>query len=203
MNRVKMITLLMIIGALLSACGTTEDNTVSGNSMTVAEEIALGVSEDIIPVEATVAIELQLQIPDKFRASKSNTENNKTFVSENVDDNSYICYIRQEKDERADYSKLTEENYREALEQQLETEVNISSIEQSELNGYEETILNLTYSRNNVNYEVRECIFITERYLFTVVYAMDTKVNWRKQFDQSMDSIALESTLSLMKNGEE
>lgn len=185
---------------ILTGCGkVNEEESISENGITVAEEIASGVSENVIPIEATVAIELKFDVPSRFRASKSNTENNQTYVSENDNDNSYICYIRQDKDRDMDYTKLTEDDFRVALEQQLETQVQIISTELKQINGYDETVITLTYTRDDVKYNVTECIFITEKYLFTVVYAMDNTASWGRDFENSRNSIVLESTLTQME----
>ena len=203
MKRLTAILLLMTLTLGLTACTSKEPETASENIMTVADEFAEGVSEDVIPIEATMAIELKFDVPSQFRASKSNTDYNETYVSENVNDNSYICYIRQDKDDLADYKLLTEEDYKKAIEQQLDTEITINSMEHANYDEYDKTILDLTYTRNNVKYEVTEFIFITEKYLFTVVYAMDSNAYWQKEFQQSMESIKIENTISLMESENE
>ena len=203
MKRFTAILILLTVTIGLTACGKKEPETASENTMTVADEFAEGVSEDVVPIEATMAITLTFDVPQQFRPSKSNTDNNETYVSENVNDNSYICYIRQDKDNLADYKLLTEEDYKKAIEQQLDTEITINSMEQTNYDAYDETILDLTYTRNNVKYEVTEFIFITEKYLFTVVYAMDSNAYWQREFQQSMESIKIENTISLMESEEE
>lgn len=188
---------LVLAGCILTGCA--KEQTISENGISVAEEIAEGVSENVIPQEAKVMVRLTFDVPSRFRPAQGNTELKQAYVSENPNDNSYISYIRQDRDVEVDYSVLTKEDYQKALESQLQTQVQMQSSETRTIEGYEELTLQFTYTLDEVKYHVTECIFFTEKYIFTIVYAMDNNASWSRDFQNSRNSIVLENTIHQME----
>ncbi|MGN0347030.1 MAG: hypothetical protein ACI4DU_07065 [Lachnospiraceae bacterium] len=192
---------LMFLCSGLLGCGQ-EQETVSDNYITMEEVLSGEVSENVIPVEAQIATVLTLDIPENFRASLDNTENKQTYVSEMAEDHSYICYLRTDCEEGIDYLQYSQEDYASALSADLGVDVTIDSLLRENEQGYEKLTITMHYTSEDISYETTEYIYFTERYNFSVVYAMDTRADWADRFMQSAETITLKNTVMMMEERE-
>lgn len=200
-SRVGIFALLLLCSGIIG-CGK-EQETVSDNYITMEEVLSGEVSENVIPVEAQIATVLTLDIPENFRASLDNTENNQTYVSEMAGDHSYICYLRTDSEEGINYLEYSQEDYEAALSEDLGLEVTIDSMSRENEQGYEKLTIAMHYTSGDISYETTEYIYYTERYIFSVVYAMDTRADWTNRFMQSAETITLKNTVMMMEEREE
>ena len=171
--------------------GQEEVPAVSGNTLSVAEEIAGGVSQNVIPAEAYEYYALEYQIPEGFVRTPDSTDTLDIYSSEQVNDYSYIIYMRQENDGSTDYRKLTEADYKASLDESLSANTVIESLEQTPGDGYMHAhiVFSSTDDRGKLN--LSEHIFITDKYIFEMVYAMDPVFDWKKAFADSEASLKL------------
>lgn len=192
---------IIVAGCLVLCACSTKDTTkenISGNgSMSVSEEIAAEVSENIIPEEAMEYIALSCSIPEGFSPTSESNDTQAIYVSDSLEDYSYITYTRQEVDATSDYTLLTQEDYQTALENRLATTVNMTSYASVQEEDYYLVSLGLTYEKDGKSYLAQEEIYVTDKYLFTMVFAEGSGGEWATQFAESMASLKLESIASM------
>ena len=103
MNKKGTILLSVVsICVLLVGCNSDgKETVVSENTVSVAEEIAGGVSENVIPQEALTYNGISFPIPEEFVEWEENTDTSRLYVSNVYEDYSFIYYersVRRESD---------------------------------------------------------------------------------------------------------
>ena len=188
---------ILVIGLALTmlcatGCETQEPGpAVSENALSVAQEIANGVSQNVIPAEALEYYTLAYTIPDGFVRNADSTDTLDVYFSEQVGDYSYITYMRQENDGSKDYSKLTGADYKAALDEALAVDTVIESIQRIPGDGNMHVKVLFSYTTESGKIEVAEHIFITDKYVFEMVYGRDPEFDWKKAFAESEGSLRL------------
>ncbi len=168
-----------------------EEPVVSENTVSVAEEIANGVSQNVIPAEALEYYTLDYKIPEGFVRTPDSTDLLDIYSSEQVGDYSYITYMRQENDGSKDYTNLTDEDYKASVDEALSVNSVIESIEKTPGDGNTHVNIRFSYTVEERKIEVSEHIFITDKYIFEMVYARDPEFDWKKAFMESEASLRL------------
>ena len=180
------------LAALLCGCeNTNEDPAVSVNTVSVAEEIANGVSENVIPAEALEYYALDYKIPEGFSRTQDSTDTLDIYASDTQNDYSYITYMRQENNGVTDYANLSDADYKAALDKALSVNTVIQSIEKTPGDGNMHVKVIFTYLSEHGKMEVAEHIFITDKYIFEMVYAKDPNNDWKKAFATSEAELRL------------
>ena len=191
--RKKAILFITIILAslILLACDNEKEKSVS--QMSISEEIAAGISEDVIPEEAYYYSSVSFEVPEGMTPDEDNTVTDGYYFAPNVDDLSFITYSRTDRKDGEDYDNLSEETFKGALESQLECSIDISDFSVNVEEGYTLYKVCASYSRNDVLYEFSEYIFVTDDYLFCVDYCLGGTSEMREQFEASERTLKLES----------
>lgn len=195
----KVLSLLMAVVTAISlvGCGaSTLGDQGAEVSLSLADELAAGVSEDVIPLEAKRYSSVYFEIPEGMKADEDNTDNECYYISEMIDDLSYITYIRQDNFDVDWYNDLTQEKYSQSFSSNVDTNVVIDSFEKSERDGYCRIEIAMKYKKAGVSFDVKEYIYVTDDFLFTVAYAMDVRHDWSSEFAASQGSLALKSVVN-------
>lgn len=192
----------MVLGTLLcSGCGLSGNNmSSSNNQLTVSEEIALEISENVVPVEAMEYSFLQYQIPYGFIAANDNNDHQATFVSEAEGDLSYICYIRQNREDGVNYMTMDTETFRSALSYNCGTDVTVDECTQEDLEEWDQVRVVYHYIVDGVSRKVWQYFFITDKYVFNMVYVQVGDANWESEYQTSAQSIVLQSIVGIEQN---
>lgn len=194
-NKYRVILLLMLCAAAVCACNKNE---TQNPPMTVSQEIAVGISENIIPAEAMEYSLLSYPVPAGFVAANDNTDMQAIYVSETPQDFSYISYIRQSNDHAADYMAMTAEDYKNMFVLSLETEINLEGCTQEEKEGWQQVDLILAYEKDGISYKTWQYFYITDKYIFSIAYAQAGDAVWEEAFlesaAQAMPKSIVEST---------
>lgn len=194
-NKYRVILLLMLCVAAVCAC---HKNNTQDPPMTVSQEIAAGISENIIPAEAMEYSLLSYPVPEGFAAANDNTDMQAVYVSEMQQDFSYISYIRQANDHAADYMAMTAEDYKNMFMLSLETEVDLERCTQEEKEGWQQVDLILSYEKDGISYKTWQYFYITDKYIFSIAYAQAGDAAWEQAFldsaAQAMPKSIVEST---------
>lgn len=189
------ILLLMLCAAAVCACNNNE---TQNPPMTVSQEIAVGISENIIPVEAMEYSLLSYPVPAGFVAANDNTDMEAFYLSETQQDFSYISYNRQPNDHAADYMAMTAEDYKNMLTLGLKTEIDLEGCTQEEKEGWQQVDLILSYEKEGISYKIWQYYYITEKYIFSITYAQAGDAVWEEAFlesaAQAMPKSIVEST---------
>lgn len=193
---VETVTILAMSILALTGCQQAQEGTASSDSISMADEIAQGVSEDAVPMEAKRYTTVSFTIPDGMVPDSSNTVNECYFISEKLDDLSYITYSRNDVFDADWYYNLTEDVYKESFSNNVDAQFNITSFVKSIREDYSRIVISMQYKREGIDFNVKEYIFVTENYLFTIVYAEDARNHWINQFNLSQASLTLESVIS-------
>ena len=109
-------TLLLITTLVMSltACGGKGGkSSVSGNTRSVSDEIAETKTEEIIPQEAKDYTSVSFNIPEGLQPDKDNNDYKQYYLSDSIDDLSYIAYSRTDKPEV--YNDLTQADFEESF----------------------------------------------------------------------------------------
>ena len=185
---------IILLLALTGCAGKDIDEGVS-----VLEEIQATSHEKTVPAEAYEYISLSYTIPDGFiRNDELSTEDADYYYSKDQGDYSYIMYSKKERDESKDYKNLTQSDYQAALNLSLGTSCTIEQFNMSEDdNGCLHVLFTAGYSDDHSTFKVREHCFITNRYVFQMVYGMDQSFNKMQAVLKSEESLQLESLASL------
>ena len=177
---------------LLSAgCEEEAEPVVSENTISVAEEIANGVSQNVIPAEALEYYALDYKIPEGFVRTPDSTSTLDIYSSEQPGDYSYITYMRVENDGSTDYANLTEADYKTSLDAALSVNTLIQGVEKNQGDGFLHVKVRFTYSGEHGKIEAAEHIFITDKYIFEMVYTRDSGSDWAKAFADSEAALRL------------
>ena len=188
---------IMVCGAavfviLLCGCGKEEENpVVSANTISVAEEIANGVSTNVIPAEALEYYALDYKIPEGFSRAPDSTDTMDIYASDTPNDYSYIAYMRQENNGATDYANLSDADYKASLDKALSVNTVIQSVEKTRGDGHMHVKVLFTYLNEHGKMEVTEHIFITDKYIFEMVYAKGPEADWKKAFAESEAELRL------------
>lgn len=189
----RLITIIMLL-ALTGCAGKDIDEGVS-----VLEEIQATSHQKTVPAEAYEYISLSYTIPDGFiRNDSLSTEDEDYYYSQDQGDYSYIMYSKKEKDASKDYKSLTESDYQAALNLSLGTSCTIEDFSANdEGNGCYHVLFTASYSDDHSTFKVREHCFITNKFVFQMVYGMDQSFNKMQAVLKSEESLQLESLASL------
>ncbi len=182
-----------VAALLLLAAGCEEEvePVVSENTISVAEEIANGVSQNVIPAEALEYYALDYKIPEGFVRTPDSTSTLDIYSSEQPGDYSYITYMRVENDGSTDYANLTEADYKTSLDAALSVNTLIQGVEKNQGDGFLHVKVRFTYSGEHGKIEAAEHIFITDKYIFEMVYTRDSGSDWAKAFADSEAALRL------------
>ena len=179
---------------LLLFVGCEKEDTepaVSVNTISVAEEIANGVSQNVIPAEALEYYALDYKIPEGFVRTPDSTSTLDIYSSEQPGDYSYITYMRLENDGSTDYANLTDADYKTSLDAALSVNTLIQGVEKTQGDGNLHVKVRFTYSGEHGKLEAAEHIFITDKYIFEMVYTRDSGSDWTKAFADSEATLKL------------
>ncbi|MCR4584284.1 MAG: hypothetical protein K5686_01035 [Lachnospiraceae bacterium] len=190
----KRVLLLIMLFGLTGCAGKDIDEGVS-----VLEEIQATSHQKTVPAEAYEYISLSYTIPDGFiRNDSLSTEDEDYYYSKDQGDYSYIMYSKKEKDQNKDYKSLSESDYQAALNLSLGTSCTIEDFSANdEGNGCYHVLFTAGYSDDHSTFKVREHCFITNKYVFQMVYGMDQSFNKMQAVLKSEESLQLESLASL------
>ncbi|MBR3307615.1 MAG: hypothetical protein IKI75_10260 [Lachnospiraceae bacterium] len=177
----KMLTVCAAALLLLTACGEKEEEeSVSSGGLTVAEEIASGVSEDVIPAEALEYYSLEYEVPEGFEEEPGGNMDSRLYVA-TEGDYSYMTYLRKDNPGK-DYRALQSDDYQNSLEQSLGTMVEITALDMSEEEDHYHVVIDAAYVEEDGEWHMREHIFVTEKYVFQMVYSADPHHDWQERF---------------------
>lgn len=194
-KRYHVILPMMLCLLVVCSCNRTE---TENPPMTVSQEIAAGISENIVPAEAMEYSLLSYPVPVGFVPASDNTDMQSIYVSETQQDFSYICYIRQSNDHTVDYMTMTAENYKNMLALSLETEVGLEGCTQEEKDGWQQVELILTYEKDGISFKTWQYYYVTDKYIFSITYAQAGDAAWENAFleaaAQTMPKSIVEST---------
>lgn len=188
---------MLLCGAAFTAillCGCEEKEeppVVSANTVSVAQEIANGVSANVIPAEALEYYALDYKIPEGFSRTPDSTDTLDIYASDTPNDYSYITYMRQENNGATDYANLSDADYKASLDKALSADTVIQSIEKTPGDGNMHVKVLFSYTNERGKMEVTEHIFITDKYIFEMVYAKDPEADWKKAFATSEAELRL------------
>lgn len=182
----------VLLTALLCGCQKEEEiPVVSANTVSVAQEIANGVSANVIPAEALEYYALDYNIPEGFSRTPDSTDTLDIYASDTPNDYSYITYMRQENNGATDYANLSDEAYKASLDKALSADTVIQSVEKKQGDGNMHVKVLFSYPNERGKMEVTEHIFITDKYIFEMVYAEDPEADWKKAFAESEAELRL------------
>lgn len=150
--------------------------------MTVSQEIAAGISENIIPAEAMEYSLLSYPVPAGFVPASDNTDMQAIYISETQQDFSHISYTRQANDHAADYMTMTAEDYKNMFALGLETEVSLEGCTQEEKEGWQQVDLVLTYEKDGIAYKTWQYFYITDKFIFSIAYVQAGDAAWESAF---------------------
>ncbi len=167
--------------------------------VSVLEEIQAGSHDKTVPAEAYEYISLSYDVPAGFIRNESiSTEDADYYYSQDQGDYSYVMYFKKEKDAAKDYKSLTESDYQAALNLDLGTSCTIDEFSATEEErGCYHVAFSASYSDDHSTFKVREHCFITNKYVFQMVYGMDQSFNKKQAVLDSENSLKLESLASL------
>lgn len=171
--------LLLMLCMGMCSCNQTE---TEDPPMTVSQEIAAGISENIVPAEAMEYSLLSYPVPEGFVAANDNTDMQAIYVSGTQQDYSYISYLRQANDRAVDYMNMTAEEYQNMFALSLETEVSLESCIQEEKEGWQQVDLILTYEKDGIPCRTWQYYYITDKYIFSIAYVQAGDASWENAF---------------------
>lgn len=178
MKKIHVVWMLLVC---MTLCSCSHEQTETP-PMTVSQEIATGISENIVPAEAMEYSFLFYPIPEGFVAANDNTDMQAIYVSETQQDYSYISYLRQNNDHMVDYMTMTAEEYMDMFTLSLKTEVGLESCTQEEKDGWQQVDLILTYEKDGMDYKAWQYYYITDKYIFSIVYVQAGDASWENAF---------------------
>lgn len=173
--------ILSLIVCLLAVCSCNRAE-AENPPMTVSQEIAAGISENIVPAEAMEYSLLSYPVPEGFVAASDNTDMQAIYVSETQQDFSYISYIRQANDHTVDYMAMTTEDYKNMFVLSLETEIGLEGCTQEEKDGWQQVGLILTYEKDGIPFKIWQYYYITDKFIFSIAYAQAGDAAWENAF---------------------
>ena len=195
MNKKGTILLSVVsICVLLVGCNSDgKETVVSENTVSVAEEIAGGVSENVIPQEALTYNGISFPIPEEFVEWEENTDTSRLYVSNVYEDYSFIYYersVRRETD-----CLPTEEEMRAEAEETFAGGV-LKSYEVTEQEGYEKSVSEITFTNEDgIAYTMWSYTYLTEEYWFMVQFVEGGIGDWETTFSQCGNEIVLTNVL--------
>lgn len=172
----------MLCIMMLCACG--KDPADGNNPMTVSQEIAAGVSENVVPEEAFEYSFLSYNIPEGFIAANDNTDMQAIYVSGTQGDRSYICYTRQVNEDLIDYMEMSADDYKDMFSANLGTEVTVEQCRQEEKEGWIQVDLLLAYEQDEIAHKTWQNIYVTDKYVLTIVCVQAGDALWETQFSE-------------------
>jgi hypothetical protein len=115
------------------------------------------------------------------------------YASPESADGSYIMYRRDLREKEDDYSIFTIEDYRTALQQSLSGNIAVPEFENTISEDLGIRVINSKVIIDNEDKEFRmtEYIFVSDKYVFTLIYMLDQSSEWSSEFEKSMGSIEL------------
>lgn len=173
---------IIIAVCIIMLCGCGKDSSGENNQMTVSQEIAAGISENVVPAEAFDYSFLSYNVPEGFVAANDNTDMQAIYVSETQGDLSYICYTRQLNEGLIDYMEMSAEDYRDMFSLNLGAEVTVEQCRQEEKEGWIQVDLLLTYEQDGNAHKTWQNIYVTDKYVFTIVCVRVGDAPWEGQF---------------------
>lgn len=195
LKRCRVILSLMVSLLAMCSCNRAE---AENPPMTVSQEIAAGISENIVPAEAMEYSLLSYPVPEGFVAASDNTDMQAIYVSETQQDFSYISYIRQTNDHTVDYMAMTAEDYKNMFVLSLETEIGLEGCTQEEKDGWQQVGLILTYEKDGISYKIWQYYYITDKFIFNIAYVQAGDAAWENAFleaaSQTVPKSIVEST---------
>lgn len=191
----KKIYAVMIIGLCigLTGCDSGEaKESSSENRISVSEEIAEGISENVIPEEATKYNNMVFTVPEEFYPWEENTDTNQIYISNVPEDYSYISYSRslrgegEEVPEEADMEAAVEANFENG---------SLTSYTVEEADGYTKCIAVIGFQNERTEYTVWSYTYLTEEYVFAISFAESVNADWETVFGNCADGIVLTNVL--------
>ncbi|MDE6714404.1 MAG: hypothetical protein K2K20_11780 [Lachnospiraceae bacterium] len=179
LKRCRVILSLMVCLLAMCSCNGTESENLP---MTVSQEIAAGISENIIPAEAMEYSLLSYPVPEGFVAANDNTDMDAFYISETQQDFSYIKYNRLPNDHLVDYMAMTAEDYKNLFVLGLETEIGLEGCTQEEKDGWQQVGLILTYEKDGISYKTWQYYYITDKFIFSIAYVQAGDAAWENAF---------------------
>ncbi len=182
LRRCYVIVLLTLCMAAVCSCG---QNGTEEPPMTVSQEIAAGISENIVPAEAMEYSFLSYPVPEGFVAASDNTDMQAIYASETQGDFSYISYLRQVNEHTVNYMTLTAEDYEKMFALSLETEISLEGCTQEEKEGWQQVELILSYEKDGISHKAWQYFYITDKYIFSMAYVQAGDAAWEDAFLES------------------
>ena len=89
------------------------------------------------------------------------------------------------------YLTVSDEAYKASLDKALSADTVIQSVEKKQGDGNMHVKVLFSYPNERGKMEVTEHIFITDKYIFEMVYAEDPEADWKKAFAESEAELRL------------
>lgn len=190
MTRNIKIAAFMILVLIFTGCG---NKSVSDNVVTMADEMATEISENAVPVEAAYYSSVSFDIPEGMVPSEENTDVKAFYLAEPSDDYSFISYQRRDNIGNITYDTMSLDDFRNAFIDQIGVSPRIMTFIREDKGKYSKISIDVNYSVTGIDYTCNEYVFITDKYIITLVYCLDEKFDWKEKYDRSVKSISVES----------
>ena len=185
--------LMPAVFILLAACGKKDEaESISGNTVTVSADEEISVDMPGL-YKAVKYKELFFYIPEAFTADTENNEDREIYASPESSDDSYIMYVRTLNEKEDDYALLTSEDYSSVLSESLSANVAVHDFVNvvSPDTGMRTVKASAVIKKDDSEDHMTEYIYVTDDYVFTLVYMLETGTGWGPEYEKSMQSIEL------------
>jgi hypothetical protein len=185
----------LMLGGVCLLCGCSKEaagDSASENRISVSEEIAGGVSEDVIPEEAFAYNDMSFPVPEEFVEWEDNTETNRVYISTVPEDYSYISYSRSTRGEGE--AIPTEEEMQAAVQEAFDGGELVSYLVE-ETEDYVKCAGLITFQNERADFRVWSYTYITEQYVFYVSFAQGGAGDWENTFVRCAEEIVLTNVL--------
>lgn len=166
----------------------------------VSDEIADGISEDAVPVEATIYSSVSFNLPEGYAPDEDNTEELAYYFNDEIDDLSYIAYSKNKS--TVDYDNMQEGDYADAFLAQYNVNINFIEFEKQIKEDYYRIRMVYDYSFGDIDYRTTEYLFVTDNYTFTVSFCWDKSSTRTNQFSSAEKSLSLVSVINTIKDSQ-
>ena len=189
---------VVLLAILISGCAEKDiaaETVSSGESF--ADEIAEGISENVVPHEAYEYSRLSFDIPENMQTCSDNTVDEGYYFANDSEDYSYIYYsrsLRNESEESVSGNTLfSKDVFAERLSRELSTDVEIVSYDTDSEEHYDLYITEAAFCHSDVDYTMKEYIFVTDGYIFCLDYCLGGNMGMSEKFADSQSTVCLES----------
>ena len=185
----------------LAGCGKKqEEMTPESSNLTVSDEIAEIENEEVVPEEAKKYTAVSFNIPEGLSPQETNTDTEAYYLSDTVEDLSYIAYSRNAKP--INYKDVTKDDYEESFLKKYAVDPEFDEFVELQKDDYTRTKIVMRYTFGRTTFVTTEYIFVTDSYVFTISYCLDKKSDKAESFEDSAESMTLISVVSSVSDNE-